>query len=153
MRMIEQFVQSLIAIFRARKEGNYEEAVKMIQTASRFYLDADIATILKSDPDQILDLFRDAKSKRLDVDRCYMCADLLNELALVSDAKQNKEASLRLKMLCLQLYITAIPKEKEFQTRESFEKVSAILNDLKGQGLPESVSNNLNKYHESFGEK
>lgn len=153
MRMIEQFVQSLIAIFRARKEGNYEEAVKMIQTASRFYLDADLATILKSDPDQILELFRDTKSKQLDAERCYMCADLLLELALISDAKQNKEASLRLKLLCLQLYVTAIPKEKEFQTREAFEKVSALLNDLKEHRLPESLSNNLNKYHESLGEK
>ena len=56
--MIEQFIQAIVAIVKARKAGNYEEAFHQIQNASQRYLQADIRTLLNKTPEQLLEHFK-----------------------------------------------------------------------------------------------
>ena len=60
MRIIEQFVQALMAIAKNRKEGNYKEATEAVKTASRHYLRTDMDLLfLTHTPDQVVDYFKD----------------------------------------------------------------------------------------------
>src|ERR1700722_9607567 len=112
MRAVEHFVQLLVSIIAKRKAGKYEEALEQIQTASRFYLKTDLSLLIYCSPDQLLNHFR-RYSGELDVEQCVLCADLLNELALLREAQNNSEEALRIKVLCLYLYVTAIPQDKQ----------------------------------------
>ena len=125
MRIIEQFVQALIAIIKRRKAGEYKEVVQDIKKAGRYYLKIDVDILLFSSPDQILENFKDSNDE-LDTEKCVLAADLLYELALVKEAQQQMEEALRLKQICLHLYETALPKEPYFQTPERFEKIALL---------------------------
>lgn len=103
LRIIEQFIQSLVAIATARKAGNFEQAFHRIQIAGRHYLHSDITAFLNMTPDQLLEHFK-FESKYLDTDRCMICADLIYETALICDSKQCEDASVHSKILCLNLF-------------------------------------------------
>lgn len=129
LRIIEQFIQAIVAIVQRRKAGNYKEAYELIQKTSRYYLKTDIELLLHYSPDQIINLFRDS-TNHLDAPLCICCADLLQELALINEAmKQDKEAS-RIKSTCLCLYKTAVLENKDCQTSENFEKISILEREL-----------------------
>lgn len=129
MRIIEQFIQAIIAIVQRRKSGNYKEALELIQKASRYYLKTGIDMLLAYSPEQIVDHFKDSETY-FDAERCILCADLLYELALINEALQQKEAATGLKATCLHLYQIAIPKEQRFQVPEYLEKISVLTNEL-----------------------
>lgn len=145
MRMIEQFVRALAAIIRSRKAENYEEAVILIQNASQLYLNADILTLMKYSPDQLLNHFK-SSDKDIDAERCLICAGLLYELALITEASQNVDASLHLKILSLNLYVNVIILEKQFRIPEYFNKVNGLIDALKDQQLPESIQSQVRIY-------
>ena len=125
IRMIEQFIQAIVAIVKARKAGNYEEAFHQIQNASQRYLQADIIALLNKTPEQLLEHFKGG-TKYFDAEQCIICADLLYETALICEAKQSEDLSLHAKILCLNLYLNAIPKEKRFQT-QAYTRLSTFL--------------------------
>ena len=145
MRMIEQFFRALAAIIRSRKAENYEEAVILIQNASQLYLNADILTLMKYTPEQLLNHFK-SSDKDIDAERCLICAELLYELALITEASQNTEGSLNLKMLSLNLYVNVITMEKQFQVPEYFNKVNGLIEALKDKQLTESIQSQIHSY-------
>lgn len=138
IRIIEQFIQAIVAIVKARKAGNYEEAFHQIQNASQRYLNTDISAFLNKTPKQLLEHFK-CGTKYFDTEQCIFCGDLLFETALICEAKQSEDLSLLAKILCLHLYMNAIPKDKQFQTQAYMEKVNGLIKDLEGKTIPESV--------------
>src|SRR5271166_3596111 len=99
IRIIEQFIQAIVAIVKARKAGNYEEAFHQIQNASQLYLQADIITLLNKTPEQLLEHFKSG-TKYFDAEQCVVCSDLLYETALICESKQCEDLSLHTKILC-----------------------------------------------------
>ncbi|HSX03295.1 MAG TPA: hypothetical protein VLG76_01050 [Rhabdochlamydiaceae bacterium] len=138
MRIIEQFVQAILSIFRARVAGKYDEAINEIRRAGRYYLKTDLSLISYYSPDQLLNHFKDED------ERAIFCAELLHELALVNQAQKNEEESIRLKILCLHLYAAVIPKEEQFQVPKYFDKADALVEELKNEQLPASLLTNYN---------
>ncbi len=128
MRMIEQFTQAILAIMQRREAGEHQAAMEQIQAASRLFLREDLETLLLYSPEKIADKFRDSAG-HIDSEQCTMCADLLYELALISEAQQNKEASIYLKTRCLYLYRIAIPSDKENACGD-YEKISQLSKEL-----------------------
>ena len=145
IRIIEQFIQAIVAIITARKAGNYEQAFHQIQNASQRYLNTDISVFLNMTPEQLLEHFKRG-SKHLDTEQGIFCADLLYETALICESKQIEDSSVRLKILCLHLYLNVIPKDKEFQTVLYKEKVNEIIKGLEAETIPESVKESLLAY-------
>jgi len=145
MKMIAQFIRALADIMRARKEKDYEQALVLIKKASRNYLDTDIVTLLKSTPEQILTQFRN-ESNQLDTERCFFAAELLYEIALMSQENHQHEAAQQIKVLSLLLFTSAIPKDKQFQSKIHLEKVATLLNDLKTLTLPPNVQAAISAY-------
>jgi hypothetical protein len=123
-RKIEQFIQALVAIVLRRKEGNTKEAVELIQTASRFYLNTELSTLLSFTPEQMTAHFK-TTANSLDTHKCVMCADLLYELALISEEQNQKEAARHLKACCLHLYRSAGPLDKPYE-----EKMNSLAAEL-----------------------
>lgn len=105
LRMIEQFAQAIAAIVLRRKSGQHKEALEQIQTTSRYYLKMELDTLLGYTPEQIVEELKDPH-------KCQLCADLLYELALISEAKGQNEAALILKANCARLNQIAAPKDK-----------------------------------------
>ncbi len=147
MRIIEQFVRAILAIMRRRKSGDYKEARELVRTTGRYLLRTNIDLLLLYHPDQILDHFKDF-SNRLETEKCVLGADLFHELALIEEAEQQPAAAIRLKILCLHLYTIAIPKEREFQTPQYFEKVSKLADELIDQPLSSNILECLQSYRE-----
>jgi len=145
IRIIEQFIQAIVAIITARKAGNYEQAFHQIQNASQRYLNTDISVFLNKTPEQLLEYFGGG-SKHFDTEQCIFCADLLYETALICEAKQIEDLSVHAKILCLYLYLNVIPKEKEFQTTSYKEKVNELIKELETKTVPESVKDSLIAY-------
>ena len=117
MRLVEQFVQTIVAIMRRRKSEDYKEARELVRTTARYLLRTDIDLLLLYHPDQILDHFKDF-ANRLETEKCVLGADLFYELALIEEAEQQAAMALRLKILSLHLYTTAVPKEQQFAEKE-----------------------------------
>ncbi len=128
MRMIEQFIQSLVSIIAARKAGKYEEALEYIYLNSQKYLETDISNLITKNPDELLNYFR--KGKKLDTDRCLICADLIYEIALISDASQPLAASRRLKILSLHLYENALLADPELRNQSYTAKIARLRDEL-----------------------
>ena len=147
MRIVEQFVQALLAIMRRRKNGEYKEAREQVRIAARYLLRTDLELLVLYGNDQILDHFKDFAG-RLETEKCVLGADLFHELALIEEAEKNQEAALRLKALCLHLYTTALPKEQQFQGPEYFEKVNALKEELEGQSLSDEARLSVHFYEE-----
>ena len=145
IRMVEQIVQAILAIIRHRKSGSYKEAREAVRTAGRYLLRMDIDLLLFFTHDWILDHFKDF-SKRFETEKCVLGADLFHELALIEEAEQHPDAALCLKILCLNLYTIAIPKEKQFQTPQYFEKVSQLTEELVDQSLSSNILESLSNY-------
>lgn len=147
MRIIEQFVQAIVAIIQRRKTGKYKESYELIKKASRYYLGIDLDTLLCLTGQEICDYFRDSENN-LNTEKCVLCADLLYELALILEAQQEKEACTNLKMICLYLYTISIPSEPQFQLFQYFEKISLLTEELKHLSLPVYELTNLQSYEE-----
>ena len=79
MRIVERFVQALVAIMCRRKVEDYKEARQLVRTAARYLLKMDIDLLLLHNPDQILDHFTDC-SNCLETEKCVLGADLFHEL-------------------------------------------------------------------------
>lgn len=146
IRIIEQFIQALVAIVTARKAGNYEEAFHLIQNTSQRYLNSDISLFLNMTPEQLLEHFK-RNSKHLDTEQGIFCADLLYETALVCESKKIEDLSVRSKILCLQLYLNVIPMDKQFQTVSYKERVNQLITELEEKTIPESVRESMITYH------
>lgn len=151
MRIVEQFVQAILAIMRHRKNGEYKEARKQVQTAARYLLKIDIDLLLLFNNDYILDHFKDF-TNRLDTEKCVSGADLFHELALIEEAEHQMAIAQRLKILCLYLYTIALPKELQFQKPENLAKVAALIKQLKDQPLSEEVQASVHSYEEFVSE-
>jgi len=136
MRMIEQFARALASIITARKAQQHEEAFVQIQHASQLYLESDVLELIKLSPKGIIEKFR-GRSGRVDVEKCVVCADLLYEMALISEAKGITELSDHIKMQCLYLYVTAIPMDKQFETTGYLEKVDTLKTGLTTVQFPD----------------
>lgn len=147
MKIVEQIVQAIVTIMRRRKNGQYKEARELVKTTSRYLLRLDIDVLILLHPDQILDYFRDY-TDNIDTERCVLGADLLYELALIEEAELQDAKASRLKLICLYLYATGIPKEIQFQQPQYFERVAKLKEDLKD----ESLSPNVIGAFESFQE-
>ena len=147
MRIVEQLVQAILAIMRRRKNGEYKEAREQARTAVRYLLRMDIDLLLLFDNEHVLNRFKDF-ANRLDTERCVLGADLLQELALIEEAEQQTAIAKRLKVLCLYLYMTALPKEHQFQKPEYLEKVADLIKELKDQPLSEEVRVSVRPYEE-----
>jgi len=147
MRIVEQFVQAIAAIMGRRKAKDYKEARELVRTTGRYLLRTDIDLLLLFKPDQILDHFKDF-SDQLETEKCVLAADLFHELALIEEAEQHPIAALHLKTICLHLYTTAIPKEQQFQKTQYFEKVAALIEELKLHPLSEKMLQSLRCYDE-----
>lgn len=147
MRIMEQFVQAILAIMRRRKSEDYKEARVLVRTTGRLLLRMDIDVLLLYNPDQILDHFKDF-SNCLETEKCVLGADLFHELALIEEAEHQPAAALRLKIVCLHLYTIAIPLEKQFQTPQYFEKISKLAEELADQPLPPNILESLCSYQE-----
>lgn len=151
IRIIEQFIQAIVAIVRARKAGNYEEAFHQIQNASQRYLHTDIASFLNKTPEQLLEHFKGG-GKHLDAEQCIVCADLLYETALICESKQCEDLSLHSKISCLHLYLNAIPKEKQFQTQSYMERVNDLIKELEDKAISGSVKESILTYRKSLNQ-
>ncbi len=147
MRIVEQFAQAILAIMHRRKAEDYKEARELVRTTGRYLLRMDIDLLLLYDPDQILDHFKDF-SDRLETEKCILGADLFHELALIEEAEKQPGAALRLKMLCLHLYTTALPKEQQFQNPQYVKKVATLIEELENQQLSEKAQTSLRSYEE-----
>lgn len=152
IRLLEQFTRALASIIRARQAGKQEEAYELVQNAGQLFLGIDINTLLNNSPDQLLDKFR-KESNELDVEKCIFCAELLYEMSLISEAEQFEDVALHLKILSLNMFISVIPKEKQFQNSYYLEKVEALLEELQEHVLPDSVLAKLNSYQDFLGKK
>lgn len=141
MRIIEQFVQALLSILHARKAGKFDEAIKEIRNAGRYYLKTDLSLILYFNPDQLINHFKD------DHERAIMCAELLHELAFVNLAQKNEEEAVRLKILCLNLFTSVIPHCEQFQVQKYYEKADSLIEELKGCPLSERSLLNIESYN------
>lgn len=135
MRMIEQFMQALASIITLRKAGRHDDALEAIYRNSEKYLGEDISALITKSPSELLNHYR--KGGKLDTDRCLIAADLLNEIALISDAAQPKNASRRLKVSCLHLYCQALLAEPALRKPVYEEKIGALRAELKD--LPPEV--------------
>ena len=147
MRIVEQFVQAILAIMRRRKNGEYKEAREQVRTAARYLLRMDIDLLLLFNNEYVLDQFKDF-ANRLDTEKCVLGADLFQELALIEEAEHQMAIAERLKVLCLYLYTTALPKEQQFQKPEYLAKVAALIKELKDQPLSEEVQASVRSYEE-----
>ncbi len=147
IRIVEQFVQAILAIMRRRKNGEYKQAREQVRTAARYLLKVDIDLLFLFSNEYVLDQFKDFTG-RLDTEKCVLGADLLQELALIEEAEQQMAIAERLKILCLYLYTTALPKEQQFQKPEYFAKVDALIKEVKGQLFSEEVQTNLRSYND-----
>ncbi len=145
MRIIDQFIQALLAIMSARKAGKHDEAFAAIQTASKRYLDTDIESLLTLSPKQLLEQFQDEQG-RIYSERCLICADLIHEVALINDARQSEKASIPLKILCLHLYINALIADEHWRTPDRIEKIDALRKTLVSHNLPQEVQESLQLY-------
>lgn len=152
MRIIEQFVQALLAIVKARKARNCEEAFHQIQDASNRYLYSDISIFLKMSPEQLWEHFKDG-GKYSDTEQCIICAELIYETALIFESKQCVDLSFHSKILSLYLYLNIIPMEKQFQTQYYLDKVHDLIVDLENQVIPETVVKSLFIYQNFLGER
>lgn len=135
MRMIEQFMKALAGIIRARRSGEEEEALELIQKASQQYLNSDISSLIKLSPEQLVEQFRN-DTYQIDPEKCIVCADLLYELALLSATKQHHDAALQLKVLSLYLYLNAIPLDAQFQKKHYYDKVVELKKEIPPTALP-----------------
>ena len=151
MKIVEQVVQMILAIAGLRKVGETKKAREQIQIAARYFLKTDIDLLPLYDNDQILNQFTDF-NHHLETQKCILCADLLYELALIEESEKKTKAALRLKMLCLYLYTTALPNEQQFQDHQHFKKVSTLIEELKGKPVFKNIQNSLESY-ELFLEK
>jgi hypothetical protein len=147
MRIVERFIQALVAIMCRRKAEDYKEARQLVRTTARSLLRMDIDLLLLHNPDQVLDHFTDF-SNCLETEKCVLSADLFHELALIEEAEAQTAQALRLKSLCLHLYTAAILKEQQFQQPQYFEKIAALIEELKDQPLSEKVQMSLRCYKE-----
>jgi len=147
MRIVEQFVQAILSIMRRRKNGEYKEAREQVRTAARYLLRMDVDLLLLFNNEYVLDQFKDF-ANRLDTEKCVLGADLFQELALIEEAEQQTAIAERLKILCLYLYTTALPKERQFQKPEYLEKVAGLIKELKHQPLSEEVQASVRSYEE-----
>lgn len=145
MRIVEQFVQAILAIMQRRKAGEYKEAREQVRTAARYLLRVDLDLLLLYDNKHILDHFKDFAG-HVETEKCVLGADLFYELAMIEEAENRSDNALRLKELCLYLYAIGLQKEVQFQKPQYFEKVSAIIEELKNHKLSEETFASLDSY-------
>lgn len=152
LRIIEQFVAVLMKIISARKFGNHEEAIQLIQEASMRYLKKDLAMLMASTPEQLEAFFNDPKApigltgKQIDVDRCLICAELLFEVTMLLNETEHRSVALSTKTLSLHFYALAFCSDKSLQGDKYRAKISQLIAKVNESELPEITRHILTSY-------
>ena len=123
MRIIQQFVQALLAVANLRREKKYEEAEVKLAAASRFYLKLEPELLLMGDTEWLLDHFTGVDGF-LEAERCLMAADLLYEQSCI--LRDKGAPASQIEQRCLTLYEAALPYSEAFQTEERLKKIGAL---------------------------
>ena len=142
MRIVEQFVEAILAIMKRRKAGEYKEARIQVQIATRSLLRTDLDLLLLYDNEQILDHFKNF-SNQFETEKCVLGASLFYELALIEEAEKQFASAHRLKELCLHLYAIGLPKEVQFQKPQYFETLSSLVEELHNQPPSDEAASSL----------
>jgi hypothetical protein len=145
MRLIKQFVEALASIIHSRKAGRYEQALEQIQLASLKFLNTDISFFFQYSPDQLLEYFNQNTSC-MDTENCIVCADLLYELAMISEEKGMDNESLQLRTMALNLYVSVIPRDTQFLEQAYIEKTNSLLKQINVRLLPKQMQDNIHQY-------
>ncbi|MBM3197901.1 MAG: hypothetical protein FJZ58_01425 [Chlamydiae bacterium] len=107
MQMLEQFIQALLSAARLRKSGAYQQSEEVISQAMGRLSGTPLDILLLYTDEQILYHFMDSFGQ-LEIKKCMLAADLLEELSLVR--KSQGSAFERLQTLSLYLRTTAQSK-------------------------------------------
>jgi len=141
LRIIEQFVQALVAVIRARKAGDYEQALEKIDAVSRRFLQLDLAALLRYGPQDLAEKFE----REFDGQQAFICAEILHELSVILRAQQLEEGACRVESLCLPLYLMGFLREKTLRTESYRERIDGLLVRL-GEHAPEFLRKNIRLY-------
>ncbi len=82
-----------------------------------------------------------------------ICADLLYEMTLICENQASIDIAFRIKLLCLYLYVKAIPMEKQFQTKQNFEKVKRLKSNIDTDKLSDKEHSAVQVFEDLFSKK
>lgn len=139
LRMIEQFIEVLTSIIKSRSSGNPGKALEQICAASQFYLNSDISVFLHYTPDQLLAHFK-VGSNQFDAESALICAELLFELAMITEGQTDEQEAFRpkalhLKKMALELYLKALSTDPEIPRADYLKKIANLKDELSASAI------------------
>lgn len=150
LKLIEQFMRSLQVITNRRKTGQYDEALRLIQNASNFYLKIDLFSYLGLSPEEFINKLK-GDDPDLDAQKSLICAELIYEVALIAAVREQNEFASHLKIIALNLYANAIISEIQYDSYK--EKANLLINDLETSAISQSMKDNLHNLKKMLSEK
>jgi|HubBroStandDraft_6_1064221.scaffolds.fasta_scaffold09826_2 hypothetical protein len=150
MRVIHQFIDALLKIFKLREEGKYEEALKEIDGACEMYLGLNARIMDIASDTTLLSLL--TIGKELDTEKCLFLARLLNEQAQIFEVKKEDSKSYWSYTRSLRLYIESLILDRELRSEDNLADVSVIVARLEGRSLSAELKSRLVVYAEKVGE-
>ena len=150
LRMMEQFTKVLAKVLFNKQTKNYEAAHDEIRKSYRTIFGIDEVIIYASSAEEIVELLK-LRGKN-DPKVYIILAELLREEAdLFRESGLAKEEYAIVCQKALSLYFEAILDNPMFQTKEYFEKINFILDELKNYHINFQVLFKTMKYFELTG--
>ena len=149
MRMINQLTRALARILMLKKEHQYAEALKEINTSGRTLLGVDLGMMHMFSDTQLLQLF--GKDDTLEIPKCYILGLLLKEDAELLHLQGNEEQSLTTAMKSLSLLTETYIRHAEPVEPGHIGHVDSVIEYLAGAGLPVELREKVFRFYAATG--
>jgi hypothetical protein len=149
MRMIQQFARFLAAALFKIESGSVEEAKSDIQSACKGYLGLPFSFLLGIPDKELLKIF--TLGGQLDVDRCYIAAQLL---FCEAKARRTDRPGDSYGCYCrsLNLLLSCVRQVDDIVKSKAISTVYEILQELPDKELPTEILEKLLLFYEYTGE-
>ncbi len=126
MRMTEMLTNALQKVLFNKKEKNYEDAEKEIESASKTIVGLDLKIISLLNVEEIISLM---KTSDIYAGRCLIAAELLKEYGDIAGEKGKTKESIGIYNKSLTLYIESMLTKELPVPEEYFPRVNLLINN------------------------
>ena len=149
MRMIETLARVLAKLIFLKDAKNFPEALKELDSVTKKLLGIDRTFINNLSNDQLFNIID--PDKKLIAPKSYLLGVVLKEEAEIYGLQGDEEASIKLYLRSLNLFLMGIDSSKTLIEADHLKKIEIVIDKLKEYEIPQYLKQKIFGFYEFSG--
>ncbi len=149
MRMIDTLARALAKLIFLKDAKNFPEALKELNSVTKKLLGIDRTFINNLSNDQLFNIID--PDKKLIAPKSYLLGVVLKEEADIYGLQGDEDASIKLYLRSLNLFLMGIESSKTLIEEDHLNKIEIVIDKLKEYEMPQDLKQKIFSFYEFSG--